>query len=226
MHGTKLAGPSHHLGRRFHLDHFRVGHQPAFQLLLFGGSGVGRAEYAAREDRLVAAFDGALGRLERELSFAFIFVTAPFDVRFNAFEEEPSEAERWTRHVEEEVLPLLPALPLYLAGYSGGAALALGGPHLSPRCFGVGALGGDALAAHVEAGPAWKGPATLLYNREDRVWGRNRPALDALTEAGVASVHRQRPGAHALADYLANESFSGLVRRAARTWASGSAAPS
>ncbi len=224
MCGTKLTGRSGLLGRDFHADGFLAGPAPRFVALMFGGSGVDEATYRARTGTLVPVFDAALARLEREASFAFVYVTAPWEVPFARFDEEPVESARWTRHVREEVLPLVDAwlgptgpLPRYLMGYSGGAALALSGHHLDAACYGAGMLGADGLPKRFVRNPGWPEPLTLYYNLDDRVFDTARPTVEALVAAGAAEHFRRLPGGHGLADYVANESFGGLIRRAART---------
>lgn len=224
MFSSKLTGKSDRLGRDFHADAFLVGIAPRFLGLMFGGSGVSEDDYRTRAGTLVPAFDVALARLERESSFAFVYVTAPWDVAFARFDEEPDEAESWNGHVREELLPLVETwlgaarpLPRYLIGYSGGAALALSGHHLDAPCFGAGMLGADGLPGRFLRGPGWPEPLTLYYNLDDAVFDTARPAVDAIVATGAAQHYRRLPGGHGLADYVANESFGGLIRRAART---------
>jgi len=222
--GTKLVGKSELLGRAFHADAFLSGDAPRFLALMFGGSGVDEVAYRTRFETLVPAFDAALARLEREASFAFVYVTAPWDVPFARFDEQAEESERWNGHVREELLPLVESwlggarpLPRYLIGYSGGAALALSGHHLDAACFGAGMLGADGLKGRFIRGPGWPEPLTLYYNLDDGVFETARPAVEALVATGAAQHFRRLHGGHGLADYVANESFGGLFRRAARS---------
>ena len=222
--GTKLVGRSGLLGREFHADALLAGEAPRFLALMFGGSGVDEAAYGARFTTLVPVFDAALARLERETSFGFVYVTAPWDVAFAHFDDEPEESERWNRHVREELLPLVDAwlgangpLPRYLIGYSGGAALALSGHQLDAACYGAGMLGADGLPERFVRNPGWPEPLTLYYNLGDGVFDTARPSVEALAAAGAAEHFRRLPGGHGIADYVANESFGGLIRRAART---------
>jgi len=224
MKGAKLVGKSALLGRQFHVDAFLAGEAPRFLALMFGGSGVDEAAYRTRFETLVPAFDAALARLELEASFAFVYATAPWDVPFARFGEETDETERWNRHVREELLPAVEAwlgearpLPRYLIGYSGGAALALSGHHLDAACFGAGMLGADGLPGSFIRGPAWPEPLTLYYNLGDGVFDIAWPTVEAIAATGAAQHFRRLPGGHGLADYVANESFGGLIRRAART---------
>ena len=224
MKSSKLVGKSALLGRQFHADAFLAGEAPRFLALMFGGSGVDEATYRTRFETLVPAFDAALARLEREASFAFVYVTAPWDVPFARFDDEPDESARWDRHVWAELLPLVDTalgfkapLPRYLLSYSGGAALALSGHHLDGACFGAGMLGADGLPGSFIRGSAWPEPLTLYYNLDDGVFDSARPTVEALAAAGAAEHFRRLPGGHGIADYVANESFGGLIRRAART---------
>jgi hypothetical protein len=219
MQGRKLTADSKLLGRSFHADRFETD-TPKFGFVLFGGSGKTPEEYARRAETLVTAFDSALDALEKEgLRFAFVYVTAPADGMFARMAVADEARATWTRHVAEELVPLLLlpfASPLYVAGYSGGAQLALSGPHALDAVFGAGALGADGVPQDVDDGPGWKEPLALYYNVADAVFGKNRDAIRSLEERGVARAFRRQPGGHAMADYVGNGSFAGLVRRAAR----------
>jgi pimeloyl-ACP methyl ester carboxylesterase len=214
--GRKVDAESAILNRRFHVDVFRLGAEPAFAVMLFGGSGVDRAQYEARAATVNPTFDGALREVAREVSFVLAYVTAPYDVPYNRFADDPEAAARWMRHVDEELLPIVPELPLYLVGYSGGAALAMNGAHESPRCFGVAGLGADAVPATLSRGPGWRECAALYYNRDDRVFSKNRAAIAELEAAEIVRCHRTLPGGHTVDDYVKNGSLAGLVRRARR----------
>ncbi len=114
------------------------------------------------------------------------------------------------------MLPLLPELPLFLIGYSGGFALAACGPHRHDRCIGLGGLGADAVPAGLEEGPAWRAPVKLNYNTQDRVFAANRQAVDELVEEGLARCWRSTPGGHPMADYLSNGCWRGMILHADR----------
>lgn len=222
MRAAKLADASTNLGRTFHADALLLGASPTFLALMFGGSGVSEETYRERASTIVPVFDGALSRLEREVSFAFVFVTAPYDVPFSRFDVEPDEAARWNRHVCEELLPLVDGwlgpqapLPRYLIGYSGGAALALSGHHLDPGCYGAGMIGADGLFDSIAIGAGWPEPLTLYYNLDDGVFDAVRTTVTRLEGRKSAQCLRRKPGGHELADYISNESFGGLIRRAA-----------
>ena len=216
----KIEGTSHLLNRRYHADRFDVGNgHSAFVFLLFGGSGISQEEYESRRTSRFGGLDAAMTSLARELAFTLVHVTSPADGIYNRL-SEPDEAARWTRHVDSELLAGLESMPLYAAGHSGGAALAFAGPQALDRCFGAGALGADALPDFFERGQSWSEPAALYYNRGDRVRNANRAAIRSLQEADLIACFVQQPGSHSLADYASNESFGGLVRRAARLCAS------
>jgi hypothetical protein len=115
---------------------------------------------------------------------------------------------------------LLPDLPFYFIGYSGGIALATCGIHLSKRCFGGGALGGDQFPKDLGKGVSWKEPLALYYNLSDKVYQANAPTvISELQEKEVVRCYRKLSGTHDLHDYLRNESFNGLIRRAGRLFA-------
>jgi len=220
----KIHAASSLLGRPFHADAFVVGNSPQFWMLFFGGSGVSADAYRARRETLVPVFDDALASLARSFSFGFVFVTAPFDVPFLRFPDEPEAADRWCAHVRQELVPSVTAafpslrgVPRYVSGYSGGAALALAGHHLDSGVFGAGFLGADQVDRDLTIGPSWAEPVSLYYNQDDDVFHANVAAIRALEADARAVCYRRLPGAHALADYLVNESFGGLVRRAGRT---------
>ncbi len=212
----KVTGISDHLGRRFHFDLFE-GARPTFAFVLLGGSGVSPEEYERRERSLDPRFAAALETLRRDHDFSFAFVCGPADGIFGRIEEDEELRAGWTAHVRDEVLATLGDMPAYLAAHSGGAQLLCAGPHALGSVIGVAALGADALPTIIEPGSGWRDPTmTLVYNLEDRVFGRNRAALADLEESGAARVLRQLHGGHELADYVANGSLGGLVRRAAR----------
>lgn len=212
----KLSNRSLLLGRSFHLDLFEIGDTPGFLFLLIGGSGISKAKYEARAKTVNRLLGPALDTLEGELSFAFAFIMAPFDLPFNRLHENPETRDLWNRHVEDELLVLLPHLPFYIAGYSGGCALALNGVHLLPRCFGAAGLGADAVPADLEENPDFEEPVVLVYGPSDRVFQANREVIEELVDEGLVVCLRARSGGHALADYIANLSLAGLIRRAAR----------
>lgn len=224
MERRKVRNESLVLGRPFHADTFVAGTKPSFLMLFFGGSGVSETVYWERFNTIVPIFDRTLESLERTHSFGFVYVTAPFDVPFLRFPEDPDAADRWSTHVRTELLsavfeslPAMRGLPRYTAGYSGGAALALAGHHVDAECFGAGLLGADGLDQAIALAPSWPEPITLYYNRNDDVFHSNVATIRAFEAEGRAACYRQLPGGHALEDYVQNESFGGLFRRAART---------
>jgi hypothetical protein len=185
------------------------------------GSGITPQEYERRRESRPEVFDAAMDGLSKALSFALLYVTAPADGIFLRLADDAAEAARWTRHVETELLPDFGSLRFYVVGYSGGAALAFAGPHALGRCIGGGGLGADAIPADMVRGPGWHEPAALYYNRGDRVFAANHAVIQGLEGDEIVKHFVRLPGSHALADYVSNESFGGLVRRAARLAAKG-----
>ncbi len=217
MKSKKQIGWSSILNREFHMDVFDI-ERPEFMVLMFGGAGVSIGEYQKRSLGVVPVFNNALSDLEGECSFVFVYITAPYDIRIDDLEDNHEEAERWERHVKEEILVNLPNLPFYGFGYSGGIALAWHGLHNEMNCFGCGALGGDKIPFNIEQNPQWKEPLTIYYNVNDLVYGANKKIICKLEEDELVKCYRKLLGTHDLADYLRNESFAGLVRRANRLY--------
>jgi hypothetical protein len=142
MKSYKRSIASSLLGRTAHADVFELGSSPSFLFVLFGGSGIDEEEYERRSKSVIPVFDPVLERLAQGGANAIlVHVTAPYDVPFNRFAENPSAAELWRAHVLEELLSPWPHLPYFVCGFSGGAALALNGLQMDPRCFGVPHLG-------------------------------------------------------------------------------------
>ena len=215
MISRKYIAESEILGRNFHLDLFKTKARPSFLVIMFGGSGISEQEYRRRLQTSAHVFGPKLLELEQEFSFAFTYVTAPYDIPFNDFSRQEDEAARWKKHVSSDILPLWPDLPHYFIGYSGGFALAVQGLQGDRLCFGGSALGGDCISDGLEENCSRLEPIALYYNKEDRVYSSNRQAISELEEAGLARCFRKLPGGHDLDDYINNDSFSGLVRRAA-----------
>lgn len=221
MNPRKERGRSAVLGRAFHVDVFE-GDRPAFAVVMIGGSGVTPDDYERRAACVDPRFSGALARLEREVRFTFVFVCGPADGLFGRDAADPAAQAPWIEHLATDIVPLVGGLPVYLAAHSGGAALALGGAHELEAVFGAGALGADALPRDLEIPGAWADPCvTLVYNRGDAVFSRNAEVVRRLEQDDVVRCLRKLEGGHALVDYLANESFGGLVRRAARSVGAG-----
>jgi hypothetical protein len=216
--GKKITDCSSVLGRDFHVDHFVPKAAPRFHVILFGGSGVTEEEYLRRADVPVPLFDPWLDELEKEqpdTPFCFTYITAPYDIAYRNMTADEEMQGKWAAHIRDEVLPALPDLPIYWIGYSGGFLLGWYGLEDEKRCFGAGTLGGDQLFRDLCCPPWWREPLTLYYNPGDPVFRNNKAAISELTAGGEAENFQTRSGSHALADYLKNQSFSGLVRRAA-----------
>ncbi len=212
----KIFKQSEVLKRGFHADLFHLecgGVGARVAVVFFGGSGVTREQYEARGRTVTDAFDAALGAIEFEHSVKFAFVTAPYDIPFGRFDVEQDQAARWLTHVSCELLPTLLAqldpLPVYLAGYSGGAALALNGVHEIDTVIGAAFLGADALPHHLETPAHWARPVSLYYNEADTVFRANVAAIEHLD--GAVRCFRGAPGGHALCDYVSNGLFRSLI---------------
>jgi len=216
MKTTKIQFYSVILNRQFHLDLFEPSGTPELLVVMFGGSGMTREKYARYAGGVNELVQAAAEEVMDEGQLALAYAYAPFDVRMNAFEEEPDEAERWRGHVLQEILPQLPDVPLYCIGYSGGMALAAHSLLDHRRCFSGGGLGADQLPADFQCRPEWREPLALYYNLEDRVFDANLDTVQKLEAKGVARCFRQLPGGHDLADYAGNGSLPGLLRRACR----------
>ena len=222
MKTKKVTAGSKILGRDFHIDLFEPEKRPTFMVIMFGGSGVDEEKYKRRSQNVIDVFDPQLAELEREFPFVFMYITAPYDVPFKDFIHQEGEAERWKAHVLSDILPLLPDLPFYFVGYSGGFTLAVHSLHNHERCFGGGALGGDQIPVTLKEGSGWLEALALYYNTEDRVYFPNQKSITELEEAGIVRSFRRLSGGHELSSYLQNNSFSGLIRRAAKLWNTGS----
>ena len=214
---SKRIARSEALGRVFHADVFDVGDEPALLVLIFGGSGVSKEEYTAREGSILNWLDRPLAELAAEgRSLRVVYVTAPFDLPLAHLTQDEDEAERWTRHVDEDLLALGSGLPVYLLGYSGGAALALCGAHLHCGCIGAGAIGGDGLQPDLDEGSNWRAPLRLQYGGRDRVYSANADAITDLVEAELAILLRRGDGGHSFKDYVTSGAIGGQLRHALR----------
>ena len=80
-------------------------------------------------------------------------------------------------------------------------------------------MGGDQFPKDLEKGVSWKEPLALYYNLSDKVYQANASVISELEEKGVVRCYRKLSGTHDLHDYLRNESFNGLIRRAGRLFA-------
>ena len=217
MEGNKRTYPSEILGRPFHFDLFLPSDAPPeFTCVLFGGSGKTQEEYERRAKSVVPVFTQALEEVEREFPFAFVYYTAPFDVAYGAFEDRPDEAERWQRHVSDELIPNLPDGRLFASAYSGGAALALAGFAEHPRCFGGRMLGADQLPQGWARPEEWESPLYLVYNHDDRVYQKNALRIRELEKEEAVRVVRTPSGGHPVEDYIEYGAFAGLLRFARR----------
>jgi len=179
---SKIVGESAVLGRRFHLDVFVTGERPARLMLLFGGSGIDAAEYARREATSPSILEAPVAAARPGLQL--VFVTAPYDVPYSRMREDDDDAERWLEHVRVDVLARWPGPPVYVAAYSGGAALALNGVIGLGSIVGAGFLAADGLRADMDTGGLRASPL-FIYNDGDPVLSRNRARAARLGRLSV-----------------------------------------
>jgi predicted esterase len=219
MRSYKRRVDSALLKRWAHADLFEVGDQPQFLFILFGGSGVDEDEYAQRGETVIPVFGPTLDWLTgRGIALVLAHVTAPYDVPFRQFPTDPTAAATWNAHVLTELLEPWAGLPYFVAGFSGGAVLALHGLHANPRCFGAATLGGDAIPPDFERPGHWAEKLRLYAAADDRVC--NHPAnwqrAEFLERRGVAEQLELRSGAHRLGDYSTPACLGELLCFAAR----------
>ncbi|MGE3239505.1 MAG: hypothetical protein AB7G28_01235 [Pirellulales bacterium] len=207
------------LQRAAHADVFEVGVKPRFLFVLCGGSGVDEEEYVERSKTVIPVFGRVLEGAARDgIRLVLMHVTAPYDVPFNRFSTEPSSAVTWNAHVLTELLEPWPELPYFVAGFSGGTALALNGLHAERRCFGAAAMGADGLPRGFACPEHWNEKLRLYVTPQDTVCSEptNREVCELLTNRAQAEVFRLRAGGHRLADYSTAESLGELIRFANR----------
>lgn len=207
------------LHRMAHADIFEVGAAaPTFLFALFGGSGVDEEEYERRGHTVIPVFGPVLERLSHgAVNAVMAYVSAPYDVPFNRFASDPSSADTWNAHVLTELLKPWSKLPYFVAGFSGGAALALNGLHKDRRCFGGAALGADAIPPDFVCPDHWTERLRLYTAPQDRVCNHpaNRRIAEDLETRGQAEQFELRSGEHRLADYSTPDCLGELIRFAA-----------
>jgi hypothetical protein len=219
--GKKLKNNSKYLNRMFHMDVFSSNAKPKGVVLWLGGSGMTKEKYNDRGKTVIPIFDKAWNRLGQELPLIFIFVTAPYDIRFAGFSKFIDDKNRWNQHVEKDILSNWLDLPIYLIGNSGGIALALNGVHKISRVVGVGGLGADQIPADFQiplgpnSEPKWV--LNLYYNYNDNVYDNNKNMIDKLIERGLVVCDRFE-GEHETDHYIRNRSFDDLIRKADKSF--------
>lgn len=219
MKSHKRFIASARLKRKAHADVFEIGLSQRFLFVLFGGSGVDEDEYELRSKSVIPLFDPVLEGLERGgTEVLFVHVTAPYDVPFNRFRDEPSAAEVWNAHVLSELLEPWSDLPFFVSGFSGGAALALNGLQQNSRCFGGAAFGADAIPPDFKCPDHWVGKLRLYSAPNDRVCNdpANRRIVETLESRGEAEVFQLRSGGHRLVDYAATSCLGELIQFASQ----------
>jgi hypothetical protein len=207
------------LNRTAHADVFEIGSTPRFSFVLFGGSGIDEEEYELRGRTVIPLFDGVNRGLEEDtIHLAIVHVTAPYDLPFNRFAREKHAADVWNRHVLTEILAPWASLPYFVAGFSGGTALALHGLQAEARCFGGAILGADAIPLDFSCPSHWRAKLQVFAARNDRVCNdpANRNILDELARRDEIEEHLLNRGSHRLADYATTDCLGWLVRFAGR----------
>ncbi len=219
MNASKRSVRSAILDRQAHADVFELGIAPRFLFLLVGASGIDEEEYELRGRSVIPVFDELFRDLDAGGENAVVVhVTAPFDVPFARFAEQPGEAEKWRLHILLELLGPWRPLPYFVAGFSGKIALALNGLDRELRCFGGAAFGADALPARFVRPHHWPEPLRLYAAPHDPVVNdpKNREVVASLVAAGHAVEIRLPSGGHRLADYATPDALGDAVRVAAR----------
>lgn len=214
----KHAFMSRILNRDVHADVFELGSEPSRLVVFFGGSGIDEEEYARRGKSIVPIFDPLLESLAAsDLNLAFMYVTAPYDVPFARFADFPDEKEKWNEHILEELIAPWQQFPVFLAAFSGGAALAFHGIHQSRRCCGGAAMGADGVPADFVCPEHWNAMLRLYAAPNDRVCHnpRNRELFEGLMRRGQVEELEMPFGEHRLADYIENGSVEDVLRFAA-----------
>ena len=215
MRAQKHVISSSLLNRIAHADIFEIGAEPKFLLPLLGGSGVDEDEYERRSRTVIPIFDRLFEWLtRREINAVVAYVSAPYDVPFNRFAEEPAAVDTWNLHVLTELLAPWSNLPYFVSSFSGGAALAFNGLHKETQCFGGAALGADAVPPSFECPPHWTEKLRLYCAPDDLVCNHpvNRQLAQTLEDRGQAEVFQLECGRHSLVDYCTTECLGELIR--------------
>lgn len=217
MYSEKKKSYSKILGREFHIDVFRSNTEEKGIVLWLGGSGMDEDKYWSRGNSVNKMFDETWNQMGQGPPIIFVYVTAPYDIRFAKFSNFPEDLEKWNQHVEEEILGNFPDLPVYLLGNSGGAALALNGLHKLSNIVGAGCIGGDDIPEDLEIPlkkdrePKWY--LKLYYNLNDPVYNTNLDVIEKLGKRGIIEINRYE-GTHNTGDYIRNRSFDDLIKAA------------
>lgn len=213
MHAIKLLRYSALLKRDFHADLFLPDdpvNQPTGIVVFFGGSGITKHEYQARMQYTNPAFETILPNLVDCAPFALLFVTAPYDLSYTHFDEEPECLALWQRHVAEELLVDFTHLPTFFIGYSGGILLALAAMPIVKHVAGIGGLGADAIPDDLQLPQNLR--LRLYYNSSDPIFKLNQDNITTLVEAEQADCFNRLPGSHTFCDYSVNRSIEGMLR--------------
>lgn len=222
LRSSKLTVASETLGRPAHADVFELDPSPVVLVVLIAGAGVEEDEYRVRGQTVIPVFDLLLGRLAADgCRAAFVHVTAPFDLPFARFAEEPAAAARWTAHFVDELLAPWPQLPFVVGGFSSAVALALNGLHRHTRCLGGFGVAPARLPERFRPPARWSDPLRLYVGTGDPVCDRpaTRAAL-ARAEREGATVLESPAASHGLAAYATADCLGEVIR-----WAERLAAP-
>lgn len=206
------------LGRPAHADVFELGSPPAILVVLFAGAGVDEEEYRRRGETVIPVFGPTFDRLASEGSRAVVaHVTAPFDLPFVRFAEEPAASACWTAHVADELLAPWLSLPFVAGGFSSAASLALSGLHLYPRSVGGFGIAPVGLSERFRRPDQWPDPLRLYVGTGDPVCARpaTRASVERLAAAGAAVIPVPA-SSHGLAEYATPACLGDLVRWAER----------
>ena len=205
MTARKLQAHSDVLGREFHADLFDPVSKPELLVLFFGGSGRNREESERRATTIIPGVEERLARLEGSRPVRFVFVTAPYDVPFNRFATELDALDTWVEHVTTELLPLVAVDggKVFLASYSGGAALAFNQLPYELDTVGGCALGPDGLPADFIRPDGWAEPLLLLVNQGDVAAKKSTAIFSRLEAKGQVRLVTSGPGGHSFDDYVA-----------------------
>lgn len=198
-----------------HADVFELGAMQKFLFVLFGGSGIGKEGYEARSRSIVPIFEPLLQEFDRRsMEFVMVYVTSPYDVPYNRFVSEPEALAAWNKHITTELLESWNSLPMFISGFSGGAALAFNGLEKEPRCFGGGTFGGDQIPLSFARPKHW--PVKLRLYSTPNDWVSKHPANRNIAERLVAGGHAEliqlRTGKHSLSNYCTMDGLGALIR--------------
>lgn len=199
--------PSQIFKRLAHADIFEIGKVSDVPNLyiFFGGSGIEESVYQERAKTFMTLFDSSIARLEqRNINAVLVFVTSPYDVSFDQIASDSELAQKFERHVLQELCSQWQNYKFYLMAFSGGAALALNGLHRHPNCRGAALFGADQFPLQWMGPESWRHPVQLFCARDDRVC--SAPAtlsrFKQLEKTGQVEWIECASGGHSLKNYI------------------------